>query len=331
MPYHHITKEERVKIEAWFMSGERPADMARWLGRHRSSIGRELERVHEIFGSQRTYRAKEGEERRRAVSRAANQARRQLVEGGALTIWVEKKLRRRWSPEQIAGRLKKYPPRHLKGQIICHETIYQYVYDHHPELIMFLRRGKKKYRRNRGTKAKNKAREAQRLRSIEERPKVVEARKRLGDWEGDTIVGKEKIERIVTHAERKSGKLVAARSTATAETVVRVTAKRFKQIAKEKRHTITYDRGSEFAEQPSLEKNLGLTVYFAHAYHSWERGTNENTNGLLRQYYPKGSSFREVTERALQRVVREINDRPRKRLRWKTPDEVFYGRSPVAV
>jgi IS30 family transposase len=153
----------------------------------------------------------------------------------------------------------------------------------------------------------------------------VEARERLGDWERDTIIGKEKKERILTNVERRSGYLLASKTKdGTAEEIRRHTEKGFKDIPKLKRLTCTNDNGKENEEWELTERNLAMTFYFANLYHSWERGTSENTNGLLRRPFPKGTLFATITDKQLAGKVSLINNRPRKRLGYKTPYEVFW-------
>ncbi|PIT89109.1 MAG: hypothetical protein COU27_02055 [Candidatus Levybacteria bacterium CG10_big_fil_rev_8_21_14_0_10_36_7] len=164
-------------------------------------------------------------------------------------------------------------------------------------------------------------------RRINQRPKIVEKRARIGDWEGDTIVGKEKMIHILTHTERKSGLLLADKlEKATAEITKQKTINRFNGVPKKKKQTITYDNGSTFASHRETEEKTGIIIYFANPYHSWERGTNENTNGLLRQFFPKKSSFATITQNEIEKAVRLINRRPRKRLNYLTPYEIFYAK-----
>ena len=157
-----------------------------------------------------------------------------------------------------------------------------------------------------------------------ERPDIINERERIGDWEGDTIIGKERTKRILTHVERKTGYLIADfLPTVSAEIVAEKIAQRFKKLPRQKRHSITYDNGTEFSSHEIIERKTNATVYFANPYHSWERGTNENTNGLLRQFFPKGSSFATITEEDVERAVKLLNRRPRKRLEFSTPYEIF--------
>ena len=215
-----------------------------------------------------------------------------------------KYLRKDWSPEQICGVFK----------TVSHTTIYRYI-DRNPKYKALLRRHGKK-RRKYGTKA-NLSRYQANKRSIHERgalPAVV------GHWEGDTIVGKERKLRIITHVDVSSGYLVAQLADASADAVYRCAEQYLRTLPCE---TITYDNGSEFALHKMIEKATGAAVYFADPGKPQQRGANENVNGLLRQYFPKGSSFASITNKDVQRVVRKLNSRPRKRLSYSTPQQVF--------
>jgi len=319
MPYHHITLDERKKIEVLLEAGHSQEEVAEKLGRPASAVSRELSR--NSVGEDRPYSAREAEKRRKILRSEANKKFRKITTGSDLETKIISGLKKYWSPEQVAGRLK---TENKRKPVVCHETIYQFVYKEHPELTKFFRCRKGKYRRRYGTNIRTKRREEAKKIRIDKRPAIVETRKRLGDYEGDTIVGKEKTEHILTHAERKSGYLLADKvSCATAENVRKITTKRFMKLPKKKRHTITYDNGVQFAEHETLARDLFMDVYFAFPYHSWERGTNENTNGLLRQFFPKGSLFAGVTQQAIDRAVKLINERPRKRLGYLTPHEVF--------
>jgi IS30 family transposase len=249
--------------------------------------------------------------------------------------YILKKLDEKWSPQQISGRIKsdtlkdkeKEEIRSLEYSVST-ETIYRYIYSQEDqvktELVLKLRYYKGGYRRRKGTKARSKAREEDKKKRIDIRPAIVETRSRIGDWEGDTIVGGEKNCHILTHVDRMSGYLLADKlDQATAENTLSVTVKRLRLLTGDKLYTITYDNGIQFIKYESLEKQLKVEVYFAFPYHSWERGTNENTNGLLRQYYPKKSNFKDIKQEDIDLVVKMINNRPRKRLNYRTPEEVF--------
>lgn len=238
---------------------------------------------------------------------------------GALLRFVLKELKIHKSPEQIAGILGR------KKQSIAPSTIYRYIKERAPHLKHFLRSQKGKYRRKHGTRKREKAREEAKKRRIDERPMVVERRGRIGDWEGDTLMGRDKRVRIVSFVDRRTGYLVAYLLPKTnAELLTRLALKHFRHIPKKKRETVTFDNGSEFSDWERFERMSGMTVYFAYPYHAWERGTNENTNGLLRQYFPKSYDFNLITSSELAHVVRILNNRERKRLGFLSPRYVFW-------
>jgi transposase, IS30 family len=211
-----------------------------------------------------------------------------------------------------------------KGKTLVASTIYRYLNERAPHLKKYLRSSKGKYRRKRGTKTREDAREAAKKRRIDERPAIVERRGRFGDWEGDTMLGRDKRVRIVTFVDRKSGYLIAyLLPKMRAELLASLAIKRFMRIPKKKRRTLTLDNGVEFSAWEHVEEKTGMVIYFAYPYHAWERGSNENTNGLLRQYFPKTLDFNLITAEELAPVVKLLNDRPRKRLKFKSPRQVF--------
>lgn len=320
MPYVHLTHEDRVSFATLRRMGHSLRSIARELGKDHTTLGRELQRNRKTnkCGYDARYARRLVHERRTH----AHCRRRKPMNVDWIRCYVIRKLKKYWSPEQIAGRLRK---RHRRT-IICHETIYQWIYNERPEMKQYLRCKKGKYRRRHGSNHRKRMREKEdQKRRIDTRPAMVEERERIGDWEGDTIVGTEKTERILTHVERKSGVFLADKISGVKADIVRVmTVERFKEIPASKRRTITYDNGIEFAEYEFIERDANVKVYFAYPYHSWERGTNENTNGLLRQFFPKGSSFKNVTQENLDHAVSLINNRPRKRLDYRTPLEVFH-------
>lgn len=321
MSFTHFNREERIRLAALKEAGLSNKEIARELQRDATTIGRELNRNRSPEKDRYLPgRAQELYVQRRAD---ANQQFHKIIPRSNLEKYVIKKLKRYWSPQQIAGRIKR---KKLFKTSIVHETIYQYIYHDKQELKKYLRCTKGKYRRRYGTKIREKQREEAKKKRIDERPRIVETRQRVGDWEGDTIVGGEKTIHILTHADRKSGLLMADKaSDATAPAIRKLTVERFNKLPKKKRQTITYDNGVQFAEHETTERDLNIPIYFAYPYHSWERGTNENTNGLLRQFFPKKSAFKHVTQQHLDRIVKLINTRPRKRHNYATPEEVFRG------
>jgi len=234
---------------------------------------------------------------------------------------VERLIREDLSPEQAANRLA------LEGCLqISHEIIYQHIYAdkrNGGELHQHLRSQKPRRKRyasgqeRRGT-IKNRV-------SIDERPEIVAEKTRMGDWEGDTVIGKNHKGGLVTLAERKSRYVLAGHIRSKHAAGVTAVTTRLLTPHKDKCHTITFDNGKEFAEHEKMAAELKADIYFANPYHSWERGLNENSNGLLRQYFPKGMELTDITEEQVQEAVERINHRPRKALGFRTPHEVFFG------
>jgi len=265
------------------------------------------------------YKADKRAKRKRFL---ANQCHRKFSLDNEETTKVVNLLKSNWSPTQIVGRWQLE-----KGtKLFSKTTIYNNV-NPDKELHKLLPRKHNKYRRTKaGNHLKKLREEMSTKKSIDKRPKHIELRKTAGHWEGDTIVGKEKTARILTHVERKTGYLIAELlQTVSAEKIRIESLKSFSKIPKNKLKTITYDNGMEFSEYELTEKQLEAAIYFAHIYHSWERGTNENTNGLIRRYFPKGTLFSNIKETYFKEVINKINHRPRQRLGFRTPYEKFWG------
>jgi IS30 family transposase len=314
----HLTHDDRIRLASLKRAGLKQCDIAKELGKESSTIYRELKRNPSTNKSGYNVKiAQKNTDQRRLL---ANQHFRKIENDSWLKNYIKKKLKLDWSPEQIAGRLE----RNKGKRIICHETIYQYIYDTGKELTKHLRYKKSKYRRRYGTKKREIERELARKRRIDQRPEIINERKRIGDWEGDTVHGKDNSGAIATHVERKSGYFLGGKlEQNNAISFKEATFKSFEKVSKKKRLSCTYDNGSETSEFELIEKQLTMTIFFAWPYHSWERGTNENTNGLLRQYFPKGTRFDTVTQEDVDRAGRLLNNRPRKRLNYLTPYEVF--------
>ena len=249
-----------------------------------------------------------------------------IEKGWKLEWYILEKIREYYSPKQISWRR-----RIENNSPLSKDTIYSYIYSNYPELIT-------KYFRRKGKKYQNKRKQKYQLeqrRMIDRRPKSIEKRTTLGHWESDTVVGKRKTRTkkcILTHVERKSWFLIArVLRNAQAQSVVDATLEDFSLLPKYKRKTMTFDNGREFAYHYVIEKNTKMNIYFAHPYCSQERWTNENTNGLLRQFLPKWTDFEALTQKELQKYVTLINNRPRERLWFKTPNEVFHNNSKSCV
>ena len=314
MAYAHLTRDQRVIIQHGLSLGKKKTQIAREIGVHRSTLTREPQRNTATNLPYVPDIAQYHAERRR---KEANGGHRRIVEGTPLHSFVIRKLRKRWSPDEIAERWN------LEGKTphLCAQTVYTWTGEH-PEFRQYLLLGKKRRRKQRFEKVTIPNR-----RMIDMRPKHIEERKKLGHWEGDTIVSKCRQQAIATFAERKSGYLIGGKmEDRSATTMVRVTAEQFrKHCPKQLRKTCTNDNGPEFALHEKTERTLSMTMYFAFPYHSWERGTNENTNRLLRAFFPKSMRFDELTQEDIDLVVEMINHRPRKRLGYRTPHEVFRG------
>lgn len=321
MSHNHITSFQRNELSALLRAGLTQKKAAELLNKTPSAICQELKRNPANTNSGYDAGvAKKNTTERRLV---ANKRFKKIKNNEWIRRYIVKYIKEYWSPEQISGRIKrKWPDDKLKH--IGKDSIYEYIYNERKDLVKCLRCQKGKYRRRYGTRIRAKRREEMKKKRIDERPEIVETRGRIGDWEGDTIVGGEKTIHILTHVDRRSGILFADKlERATAELTKQKTIERFNKIPKSKKHTITYDNGSTFASHELTERKTGIDIYFAWPYHSWERGCNENANGLLRQFFPKKSSFDIVTQEQIENAVRLINNRPRKRLGYKTPAEVF--------
>lgn len=314
MSHQQLTLKQRYGLETLLKAGYVQKDIALKLNVSPPTISRELSRNR--IGEYDAQRAHSLARKRR---KAAKRKTKKIFIDKAIHDYVDKKLKLYWSPEQIAGR-----GRQEEGIVICHETIYQFIYEEYPDWKKYLRQKKGKYRRRHGTKKREKEREEAKKKRIDTRPEEVEKRNRIGDWEGDTIVGGEKTTGILTHVERKSGYLLGDLfKRKNAELIKKKTVSSFEKIPGDKKHTITYDNGAEFSEHELTERETKMQIYFAYPYHSWERGTNENTNGLLRQFFPKKSMFATLEQKEVDEKVELINHRPRKRLGYSTPYEVF--------
>lgn len=321
MSYSHFKPFQRNELSAYLKAGLTQKAAAELLGKTAPAVCQELKRNPASTKTGYDARvAKDNTEKRRIE---ANQRFKKIENNPWLRTYIVRNIKKYWSPEQISGRIKKKWPDSKERQI-GKDSIYEYIYEERKDLVKYLRCQKGKYRRRYGTRIREKQREELKKKRIDQRPEIVEKRGRVGDWEGDTIVGKEKTIHILTHVDRKSGLLLADKlERGTAELTKIKTIERFKSIPKNKKHTVTYDNGATFSEYEMTEKKTKMEIFFANPYHSWERGTNENTNGLLRQFFPKKSSFAIISQRQIDEACGLINNRPRKRLGYLTPNEVF--------
>src|ERR1700761_7856985 len=319
MSYRQLTQDQRYQIYAFLKADFSQSHIARELGVDKSTICRELKRNR----GRRGYRPKQAQQ----LTDSRRQSKANATRISAET-WqqVETDLRQDWSPEQISGTLK------AQGQEApSHERIYQYVYadkrqggDLHQHLRCQKKRRKRYGKYDRRGQLPNR-------KSIDERPAIVADKARLGDWEADTIIGKNPQQAIVSLVERRSKLTRWAKGERNSEEAVKEAIVELLKPLAESVHTITSDNGREFAGHEAIAEALSAEFYFAHPYRSWERGLNENTNGLVRQYFPKGSDLTQITDEQVQAVAARLNERPRKTLGYKTPNAVFFHLPPVAL
>ena len=320
MSYTHLSARERMGLFYMHQSGYSLRAIGRRLGRSHTTLSRELKRNARVSGMCYCDRAAQYyADQRKRLPRY-----QKCYQHETLRHYVDDKLALGWSPEIIAGRLKHDYPRQLSLRV-SHETIYQWIYRDaakgghaYKHLVRAHKRRRKhfKYSQCRGLIP-------HRL-DISQRPEAINRRQRYGHWEGDTMVGRLRQGRLVTHVERKSRYLMVAKlPNGGAAQFTQITLKLFKTIPAKYRRSLTLDNGSENVQHQTLTKKLNMAVYFARPYASWERGTNENTNGLIRRHFPKGTDFLSITKKQLDQVVNLLNHRPRKCLNYQTPFEVF--------
>lgn len=319
MSRNHLTVFERARIDTLLQQGKSNSDIARALNRHPSTIGRELKRNT----PGKAYRAEEAQGLYR--ERRYDCRPKRKLDHGPLRAQVKARIGDLGhTPEQVAGRLPLDYPDDPRMRI-SHEAIYQAIYGDHS--MRYLIQALPQARPKRRKKGQGKSRRGPLIPNrvgIEERPAHIEKRAEPGHWEGDTIVGKEQDGFILTQVERMSGLLVAVKTpTKQAAEMAQAAIASLLDLPISWVKTITYDNGSEFAHHETIARALGVGIYFAAPYASYQRGTNENTNGLIRRHLPKGTRFRTLTQRQLDLVVQQINNTPRKRLGYRTPNEVF--------
>jgi len=307
----HFTFQEREVLYRLNKTKRPKAEIAAVLGRDRSTIYRELRRN----AGGRGYRPKQAQ--RKANERRLACRREPKMKDPELKKYVTRWLKKKWSPDQIAGRRRRELSRQPDRQV-SHQTIYRWLAAEAPELRVHLRRGRRRSQPETRGRIPNCV-------SIEGRPKSVDAKRRFGDWEGDTVVSPGRRSGLVTMVERKSQYLRVRKATSLKSPPTMQTACcGLRDLPKQLRRTMTLDNGKEFAGHRLLTDRLGLDVYFAKPYASWQRGLNENTNGLLRQFFPKGTDFSRISHRQVARAERLLNERPRKSLGYQTPDEILH-------
>jgi len=314
MSYKHLTLKERYLINA-YKGIKTQKEIAKMIGVHPSTISRELKRGRGQIDKDYWVIASH----KRAITLQAEKSRNANLKLTKENInLIKKYLLEQYSPEQISATLK---IKHKKK--ISHVTVYKYIYINRlaeGNLYKQLRHKGKK-RTKYGSKRKSRIKDRV---SIHKRPEIVEEKKRLGDFEIDTIIGAGKKGAIVTMVDRKSMFLKLSVPCTKSSKIVANEIKRLLYPFKKKIHTITTDNGLEFAQHKTISKALKCDYYFCDPYSSWQRGLNENINGLIRQYIPKGSSFEHITKKQIREIENKLNHRPRKSLGWKTPYEVFY-------
>lgn len=325
MKYKHFSIEEREKVqEMWWQKWSVRA-IAEALERSPSSVSRELTRNFPSEHKRYTPRLAHV----RALTKRKSRGRTDRLKNEKIRRYVISRLKLRWSPEQIAGRIGED-----LGCAISHEAIYQFIYAQvHRNGWGELKPGKEDLRpylrRRRKRRLHHGSRRCQRIfkpkgRSINERPLVVSERSRIGDWESDTVESKDHRPGINTLVERKTGYVFITKlRDKTSLATVRAMGTRLQTLPSRLRRTITFDNGAENSDWQAVEKQIGAEAYYANAYHSWERGTNENTNGLIRDFHPKGTRFDILPDEEIAETEYLLNTRPRKRLGWLTPLEVM--------
>jgi IS30 family transposase len=313
MRYHQLTSEERYALSTLRKQGLTQTAIARALGRHRSTIGRELKRNSRKDGGYRPFTADEMARGRRSRSRRNWHF---TEEHWAL---VRAYLQELWSPDQIAGWL-----REQRQLLISHETIYRYVWNDWARGGSLYRclRGSRKQKRKRYRVYDSRGR-LEGKRPIADRPAGALNRSRIGHLEGDTMMGGSDRHCIMTLVDRRTGYVLIGKLRERTVRAANRGAIRLIRNAHRRIRTITVDNGTEFHGYKDIEESTGTMIYFATPHHSWERGTNENTNGLIRQYLPKRASMARITQRDCDRIAYQLNHRPRKRLHYRTPAELY--------
>lgn len=326
--YHRLSFNEREEISRCLARGETIRSISRILRRNASTISREVNRAARLGNEY--YRAIWANFRAKR-NRKKQGRKRKLDVNKKLQRYVFKKLFLRWSPEQIAIYLAIEYPLDISMRV-AKETIYRYIYvqpkgELKRSLIQALRRShKRRYRKNWTNEVhKDNNKSIPNLISIDERPKEVEDRIVPGHWEGDLLIGKSKRSALGSLVERTTRKtiLVPLLNGRDHESVAKEFSKEFVKIPSKMRKTMTYDQGSEMSSHEKITQKTKIIVYFSHGGSPWERGTNENTNGLVRQFFPKGTDFTKVSRKEIKRVEKLLNGRPRKVLDWKKPEEMF--------
>ena len=320
--YKHLTADERDHICALRASGKSLGDIAKSLVRNKSTISRELKRNRSsVYNYYCSNQAQQRAKKRKQVA-----GKRDRLKSPDIRRYVIKKLKQDWTPELIAGKL----PLDHPGLNISYEAIYQYIYDpkvrKKQDLVSYLPRAHRKRHRKGHTRKHRKSHIPERI-SIDQRPTYIEKRKQPGHWESDTISSRQSPQAIGTSLERVSRYILLAKLKKNGSAQVReATNRRLSRYPQHMRRTITYDNGAENVEHQKINKVLGTKSYFCNPYRSWERGAVENAIGLVRRYLPKKTDFSKVSKRDLYKIQQRLNNRPRKCLDFKTPNEVLKAK-----
>jgi len=317
--YRRLSLEERVIIETLLTENKTKSYIATKLNRCRSTITREVNKWGENYKAKLAdWYAKDDYLNKRNKDKINTHKK--------LKMYVYRGLLNSWSPEQISGKIKlDYPNNPIMS--ISYEAIYAHIYAHRQarlnKKLIALLPYQKSQRRRANTKTKRGVKIKDQI-SIDDRPKHIETREEIGHWEGDLVIGKNQKSAIGTMVERKARfTYIVKLNNRKSATVIKGFANELKVTNTLFKKTFTYDNGNEMAQHKKFSKQTNMIVYFAHPYASWERGTNENTNGLIRRFFPKGTDFNTVSEKELKIVQEKLNNRPRKVLGYKTPNEVF--------
>jgi transposase, IS30 family len=318
MSYTHITPSERNQLYKMHVIDQISIPViAQEMNRSQSTISRELKRNSSDDNLYLPDKAQEMMEDRRQESKESFES----IDMATIDK-IKQYLELSYSPEQISGRMKR------EGiASVSHETIYQLIYANHCGLGEYKKHLRQKQKKRRRRKGINKKRGGIPNRvGIENRPPIADLKTQIGHWEGDTVIGGNHNGAIVTYVDKASKYLVAGLiDNKKADQVNKRTIELFKEVKLDFRETITFDNGTEFSKHQEIAEELGLDIFFANPYSSWERGLNEHTNGLIREFLPKGTNLRIVPNEELKRIVNLINNRPRKSLDYRTPYEVFYS------
>ncbi|MDP6771587.1 MAG: IS30 family transposase [Anaerolineales bacterium] len=310
--YTQLTPDQRSQIYALKKVLESQQAIADVIGVHQATISRELRRNKGKKGY-RNKQAQKMRNKRRLLAATAYKMTPMLIST------IKSKLKKKWSPDQISGWLLR-----AKSIRISHESIYQYIWKNKRlggNLFTYLRRQGKAYQ-SRGSSQAGRGHIKNRV-SISERPSIVDEKQRIGDWEIDLVIGKSHSGALVTIVDRATSFSVSKRIDSKAADIVTAATISLLTPYKEAVHTITADNGKEFAYHEQVTAALGAPVYFADPYSSWQRGLNENTNGLLRQWWPKGTDFKTISQQEVVHALADLNDRPRKKLNYKTPADLM--------